>query len=121
MNILCSYENNPDEKTFFAAGVKKTNLRRSKMTLYVIFFCLFYTGHIKCLFDAIFFARIDIFHMNIRNFCLYIFSILKCVKNVFRTTGSSTPVSQNIMSSSEEAFLYLQVLVPLEKVHHVPG
>ena len=99
MNILCSYKKYRDEKTFFVAGVKKTNLRRSKITLYVTFFCLFYTSHTKCLFNAkLFFAWIDIFHRNIRNFCLIFFNILKCVKNAFCTTGSSTPVSQNIMS-----------------------
>ena len=52
MNILCPYKKNRDEKTFFVTDVKKKNLRRSKMSLSVTFICLFYTGHIKCLFDA---------------------------------------------------------------------
>ena len=41
-----------DEKTFFMAGVKKENLHRFKMILYVTFFCLSYTGRMKYLFDA---------------------------------------------------------------------
>ena len=45
MNILCSYKKKGDEKTFFVAGVKKKNLRRSKMALYIIFFLFLYQPH----------------------------------------------------------------------------
>ena len=80
-------------KRHFCGRCKKTNPRR----LYLNVFCLFYRPY-KMSFRCVFFARIDIFHMITRNFCLNFFDILKCVQNLLCTTGSSTPVSQNIMS-----------------------
>ena len=56
MNILCLYKEYWDEKTFYMAGIKKTDLHCSKMILYITFVCIFYTGHTKCLFDANFFC-----------------------------------------------------------------
>ena len=104
MNILCSYKKNRDEKIFFVAGVKKTNLRRSKMTLYLTFFVFSIPVAQKVFSIRFFFARIDIFYMNIQKFCLEFFEILKYIKNAFCTTGSSAPVSQNIMSTNYRLF-----------------
>ena len=97
MNILCSYKKNWNEKTFYVAGVKK-KIPDVPKWLCTLYFFVFYTGHTKCLFDAKLFRMDRHFHTNIQKFCLEFFDILKCVKNAFYTTGSSTPVSQNIMS-----------------------
>ena len=59
-----------DEKTFFVAGVKKTNPQRSKMTLYVICACLFIPVTQNVFSMRNFFARIENFHMNTQIFGL---------------------------------------------------
>ena len=80
MNILYSYGKNRDEKTFFVAGIKKT---KKNVTYKVIFehreFVFFIPATQNVFSIRNFFARIDIFHMNTRNFCLNFFDITKYV------------------------------------------
>ena len=66
-------EKNQDEKTFFCGWRKKDKSSAFQNDFVRIFFCLFYTVHTKCLFDSNFFAQIEIFHMNTKNFYLNFF------------------------------------------------
>jgi hypothetical protein len=50
LHILCSPTKFCKKNIFFLGLCKKDNFLWYKITIYVTFFCLFYTGHKKCLF-----------------------------------------------------------------------